>query len=187
MSSDDFLSRWSRRKHEARKADPVAEAGSEAPAAAAVPAQPGIQSPAPIPPPEPLPPVESLTTESDFAPFMKTEVDPGVRRQALKVLMRDPRFNVMDRLDTYIDDYSQPDPLPEGWLEQLNQMKALTHGIEEPKVPAERENGVESPAPEPPEALQKEIPEQAVELPPPDTSEGAKPGTEVGEFEPPAR
>ena len=184
MSADDFLSRWSRRKHGARKGEPVAEAQSEGPAAAAVPPQPESQSSAPINPPEPLPPVESLTTESDFAPFMRTEVDPGVRRQALKVLLRDPRFNVMDRLDTYIDDYSQPDPLPEGWLEQLNQMKALTRGAEEPTVAVEVQNEAEIATPEPAGTLQKAIQEQPVETASADTAEVAKPGTEVGESEP---
>ena len=68
---------------------------------------------------QPLPPVESLTFESDFTAFMQPEVDPGLRRQALKTLLQDPRFNVMDGLDVYIDDYSKPDPLPEGWLEKM--------------------------------------------------------------------
>ena len=134
--------------------------------------------------PELLPPIESLTTDSDFSPFMKPDVDPGVRRAALKVLLRDPRFNVMDRLDTYIDDYSQPDPLPEGWLAQLNQMKGFTHGIEVPEAAPEAQSGGEIASPEPAAALQKEMQEQPVELPPPDTPEAAKPGTEVGESEP---
>ena len=115
MSQDDhFLARWSRRKHEAgRKTE-------EKPAEAAV--APPVAEPAP---PPPLPPVESLTPESDFAPFMKSEVDPSIRQQALRTLFRDPRFNVMDGLDVYIDDYSKPDPLPEGWLEKLNQVERL--------------------------------------------------------------
>ena len=78
-------------------------------------------------PPEPLPPVESLTPESDFTPFMRPGVDPATKRAALRVLVRDPRFNVMDGLDVYIDDYTKPDPLPEGWLEKLNQVAHLGH------------------------------------------------------------
>jgi hypothetical protein len=31
----------------------------------------------------------------------------------------------MDGLDTYIDDYSKPDPIPEAMLRQLNQAKDL--------------------------------------------------------------
>ena len=30
----------------------------------------------------------------------------------MKKLFSDPHFNVMDGLDTYIDDYGKPDPLP---------------------------------------------------------------------------
>lgn len=131
MSDEGFISRWSRRKTEAKKAEP------ERPAAAAVPAEtgtpPGVP-PAP-PPPEPLPAVESLTTESDFTPFMKPGVDADTRREAVKVLLRDPRFNVMDGLDVYIDDYSKPDPLPEGWLEKMRQTARLGE-YRDPDVPA---------------------------------------------------
>jgi hypothetical protein len=58
-----------------------------------------------------LPPVESLTFESDFTAFLQPKVDEGLKRQALKQLFRDPRFNLMDGLDVYIDDYSLPDPI----------------------------------------------------------------------------
>ena len=124
-----FLSRWSRRKHEAAKAPeappeakpgPAPAAPGQATSAAAVaPAQA-----APDEPPE-LPPVESLTPESDFSPFMGDRVDPQTRRDALKTLFKDPRFNVMDGLDVYIDDYSKPDPIPPEWLGQLAQMAGL--------------------------------------------------------------
>ena len=72
-----------------------------------------------------LPPIESLTPQSDFTPFMRPDVDPALKRAALRKLFTDPHFNVMDGLDVYIDDYSKPDPLPEGWLEKLNQMARL--------------------------------------------------------------
>jgi hypothetical protein len=60
-------------------------------------------------------------------------VDGAVRRQALKTLFADPRFNVMDGLDVYIDDYSKPDPLPPGWLEKMEQVAHL--GIYKPPAP----------------------------------------------------
>lgn len=120
MSDEDFLSRWSRRKRASR-------AGPDRPAAEAIPAPASVPPPARVGAPdvpredhaEPLPPVESLTPESDFTPFMRSEVDPGLRRQALRTLFRDPRFNVMDGLDVYIDDYSKPDPIPPEWIDQL--------------------------------------------------------------------
>lgn len=117
MSDEPFLSRWSRRKTEAKSVEqPVEQARAPT-------ALPGVVPEAA--PPEPLPPIESLTPESDFAPFMKADVDPGLKRQAFKKLIEDPQFNVMDGLDVYIDDYSKPDPLPDGWLEKMNQVKYL--------------------------------------------------------------
>jgi hypothetical protein len=145
--SDDFLSRWSRRKIAARSGRPP-------------PAAPSPVEPAPGPPaaeaqalraePVPLPPVESLTPDSDFTPFMQAEVDPATRRQALKTLFQDPQFNVMDGLDVYIDDYSKPDPLPEGWLAKMNQVGRLGEYIEPLEADAARpQNGLPDPAGEP--------------------------------------
>ncbi len=130
MSDETFFGRWSRRKVAARKGVaplPGREPEPTAPAAAAPVAQPPADEST-----APLPPVESLTPESDFAPFMRGDVDPATRGQALKTLFSDPRYNVMDGLDVYIDDYSKPDPLPEGWLEKLNQFAALSPARAEP-------------------------------------------------------
>ncbi len=55
--------------------------------------------------------MESLTFSSDFTAFLRPEVDDNLRRAALKQLFRDPRFNIMDGLDTYIDDYTRADPI----------------------------------------------------------------------------
>jgi len=121
MSDETFLSRWSRKKHEAHRDEPAAESKP-------LPPQPAPEAAAPIAmpaEPAPLPDVASLTPESDFTPFMRGDVDPALKREALKTLFSDPRFNVMDGLDVYIDDYSKPDPLPEGWLEKLEQVKHL--------------------------------------------------------------
>ncbi len=43
----------------------------------------------------------------------------------MKQLFTDPHFNVMDRMDVYIDDYSIPDPLPESMLRQMASAKFL--------------------------------------------------------------
>jgi hypothetical protein len=121
-AGDDFLSRWSRRKHASRRGEGE-EAAPKAPAPAA--ASPAPANAEPAQEAQPLPPVESLTPESDFTPFMRGDVDPVLRRQALRTLFRDPRFNVMDGLDVYIDDFSKPDPIPPEWLGQLRQMARL--------------------------------------------------------------
>ena len=69
--------------------------------------------------------VATLTRDSDYARFMAPGVDGGVKNAALKKLFTDPHFNVMDRLDTYIDDYNTPDPLPAGMLRQMAQAQFL--------------------------------------------------------------
>jgi hypothetical protein len=92
QDDDSFLKRWSRRKRESAQ---------------------------PAPPLPTLPPVDGLTFESDFKAFMHAKVDERVRRMALKSLFSDPRFNMMDGLDIYIDDYSREDPIPAAMLAQL--------------------------------------------------------------------
>jgi len=78
--------------------------------------------------PQPAPSLadtEALTPASDFRPFMGQGVAPEVKNAAMKKLFADPHFNVMDRMDIYIDDYSQPDPLPLAMLRQMNGAKFL--------------------------------------------------------------
>jgi len=151
--ADGFLSRWSRRKVSVRQGVPVPEV-AEAEAAAALTAASSATTPVPVPVPvpvpeaaaaalpapaaasdtlatEPAPPaptmadVATLTRDSDYARFMAPGVDGGVKNAALKKLFTDPHFNVMDRLDTYIDDYNTPDPLPAGMLRQMAQAQFL--------------------------------------------------------------
>jgi hypothetical protein len=134
--SDGFLSRWSRRKVQvrqgvappdpapvARPPEPVAQAEPVAPVPqAAVIAEPAH---AEAPPPPTLADVDELTPASDYTRFVARDVDPAVKNAALKKLFADPQFNVMDGLDTYIDDYGKPDPLPVGMLRQMAQAKFL--------------------------------------------------------------
>jgi hypothetical protein len=115
------LRRWAQRKLDAARAEvapvtPVARA-AVATAPSAAPAQAVAESV--------LPPIESLTIDSDFTLFMQPNVDAAVRRAALKQLFRDPRFNVMDGLDTYIDDYTKADPIPEDVVKQLAHARAI--------------------------------------------------------------
>ena len=160
MTDDHFLARWSRRKHAAVRDDPVETQPPRVQAASAVPAAPAAE-PAP---PAPLPPIESLTPDSDFSPFMGADVDEVLKRRALKTLFQDPRFNVMDGLDVYIDDFSKPDPLPEGWLEKLNQMARLGdyHPPEEGPPEEEAPPAPETASPEPAPELEDPVP-----VPPP--------------------
>ena len=78
--------------------------------------------------PQPAPSLadtQALTPASDFRPFMGQGVAPEVKNAAMKKLFADPHFNVMDRMDIYIDDYSQPDPVPLAMLRQMNGAKFL--------------------------------------------------------------
>ena len=77
---------------------------------------PGVPTEAPLPT---LRDAQALTPVSDFKPYLNQGVAPQVRNAAMKKLFADPRYNVMDRLDTYIDDYSKPDPIPESMLRKM--------------------------------------------------------------------
>ena len=143
MATEDspFLSRWSRRKALAREGLPVVDelpmpstvSPPVAPAAqTAVAPAPSVTPPAAAAPPAAevapaltLDDVALLTRDSDYTGFVARGVTPEVKNAALKKLFTDPHFNVMDGLDTYIDDYNKPDPLPAGMLRQMVQSKLL--------------------------------------------------------------
>src|SRR5207248_11102920 len=117
------LRRWSARKLAAAQEATVARPPEASPAAAPSVALPPNAEP--VAEPSPLPPVESLTFDSDFTAFLRPEVDEALKRKALKKLLHDPRFNVMDGLDVYIDDYSKPDPIEPEVVRQLMQARYL--------------------------------------------------------------
>ncbi|MDB5868402.1 MAG: hypothetical protein JWP96_734 [Polaromonas sp.] len=119
-----FLGRWARRKAEALQGkQPDEPAALEKPAPlAAVPAAGPAELPEKL---LSLDDVKLLTKDSDFTPFMARNVGPEVRNAAMKKLFTDPRYNVMDGLDTYIGDYSQSDPIPETMLRQMAGTKFL--------------------------------------------------------------
>ena len=72
-----------------------------------------------------MPPIDSLSFDSDFTAFLQPNVDESLKRQALRKLFTDPRFNVMDGLDVYIDDYSKFEPISPELVAQLNHAKFL--------------------------------------------------------------
>ena len=124
-----FLKRWSQRKLAASR-ESTKPAGTTPPTAAVLqPAAPPVAAtPAPVVDaavPQPLPPVDTLSFDSDFTAFLKPDVDEARKRQALRKLFSDPRFNVMDGLDVYIDDYGKTVPIPPELVAQLNHAKFL--------------------------------------------------------------
>jgi hypothetical protein len=132
MSDENFLARWSRRKHASSAGKVPDEAPAEEAAPAAVtPAKAGAQ-PSLETEPAPLPPVDSLTADSDFAPFMAKDVDPALKSAALRKLFQDERFNVMDGLDVYIDDYTKTKPIPAEWYAKMQQLAHLGDFNKEP-------------------------------------------------------
>jgi hypothetical protein len=188
VSDDNFLSRWSRRKHAAKR-EPAPLAPADPPAAGALAAQTGIPptaSEAAAAPAEaqPLPPLDSLTPESDFSAFMQSSVDPDTRRTALKTLFSNERFNVQDGLDVYIDDYSKADPLPAGWLEKMNQFAALdAHKVLDPR-PEPPDEGAVRVAQAPQKAEGEQPLEGSAEDAPSDTPDNGSKPARLGESGP---
>jgi hypothetical protein len=121
---EEFLSRWSRRKKEARE-----QPAEQKPVAVT----PANQETVPV-----LPPVEGLNMDSDFRGFLNPKVDESLRRAALNKLFHEPHFNVMDGLDTYIDDYSVSDPIPEAMLKSMKQAQDIIVAGEERRAEAKK-------------------------------------------------
>ena len=164
MSADDnFLRRWSQRKLAAARQAAPEPPPSVTPAAAGVPATAPAQ-----PPVDPkataaggatmvqdeassakgeLPPVETLRFDSDFTRFLAPKVDETVKRQALRKLFSDPRFNVMDGLDVYIDDYSKFEPIPNDLVVKLRHARYI---FDPPKTRVNEAGHVEDVPDEPP-------------------------------------
>lgn len=164
MAGDDgFLSRWARRKADSRQGKlleepelprpPPANAAkpgavvSQPPVAKVVqsagtePNSSPVDSPTASPDPAAPPPLtledaRALTSQSDFKPFMAQQVQPDVRNAAMKKLFADPHYNVMDGLDTYIDDYTKSDPIPESMLRQMVGAQFLKLFDDEATVPS---------------------------------------------------
>ena len=116
--SEGFFERWSRRKQLEREGAPV-------PDEPALPSTAPSPDPAPAPegeeerPPPTLADAQALTPDADFTPFLAGNVAPEVKNAAFRKLFSDPHFNVMDRMDVYIDDYSQSQPIPPAVLRRM--------------------------------------------------------------------
>lgn len=146
---EPFLSRWSKRKHDAREEEAREKPKTEPPPAQ----EPGAErkKDGQSPPPE-LPPVERLDYDSDYRAFLDPRVNEQTRRSALKKLFADARFNVMDGLDVYIDDYSKSDPIPAAMLASLQQAQNILEWAKGNDKSSARESGESAGAHAPQEA-----------------------------------
>ena len=188
--SDHFFSRWSQRKQAVQQGLPVAEplthskgqpqtqslqAKSEettqTPQSGATQANAAVSAKS-ASKEEPtkvltLEDVAKLTPESDFTSYMTQGVSPEVRNAAMKKLLADPHYNIMDGLDIYIGDYNTPDPLPEGMLAKMvgAQFLGLVKAPEDVAQSAPSETQSPEPAPS-----QENVPD-------PDTNSAKSPAT----------
>ena len=125
-TAEEFMSRWSRRKQQARAEEKLPQ-----------PVEPKAadSETAPV-----LPNVEDLGMDSDYRDFFHPKVKENVRRAALKKLFSDPHFSVVDGMDIYMDDYSISDELPAAVAAGLKQTQnILGWAKEDREAEAERE------------------------------------------------
>jgi hypothetical protein len=179
-----FLSRWSRRKIEHQSAGdaPPAVTDAEPVPASTQEGRTAAEPPSPAEVMASLPPVESLTPESDFSAFMNPVVDPALRRTALKKLFTDPHFNVMDGLDTYIDDYSIEDPIPEALMNKLYQARQHVFSDEQNEVlrAQDEAEAAQLASAQAPVSADAPVPLPEADIAPFAQQDEAQPGTEAG-------
>ena len=103
---ESALSRWSRRKTEARETQAQPPAADETALVANAPPV-TEEDEKPVLTDADMPDIDTLTEESDFSPFMSAGVSDELRNLALRKLFRAPVFNIRDGLDEYDDDFTQ--------------------------------------------------------------------------------
>ena len=114
MSTDtkeSGLSRWARRKQEAREAPEAPAVVSEMPAAESesmldLPQTDEISEEPVALTDADMPDVDTLGEDSDFTGFMSPGVSDELRNLALRKLFHAPVFNIRDGLDEYDEDYT---------------------------------------------------------------------------------
>jgi hypothetical protein len=107
-TKESGLSRWARRKQEAREAPEAASEISTAesesmldlPVTDEIPEEPVALTDAD------MPDIDTLGEDSDFTGFMSPGVSDELRNIALRKLFHAPVFNIRDGLDEYDEDYT---------------------------------------------------------------------------------
>ena len=128
-SKDGLVSRWSRRKAEAKTPAAREPAPDPAPHAQSGQVEPARETdsgpPAEIDPVE-LPDPETLDADSDFTVFLKEGVPEAIRRRALRRLWRlNPILANLDGLNDYDDDFTDAATVVAG----LKSLYKVGHGF----------------------------------------------------------
>ena len=151
---EGFLARWSRRKSEASEETRVAKAAPELDVPGGEAPQASQSSPVVDKTDADMPPLESLDENSDYSEFMSPAVSERLRRMALRKLFHLPKFNVVDGLDDYADDYTTFGPLGEiitahqRYQREVEQEKARQRQAQEKTRLTQQENDGSAPAAE---------------------------------------
>jgi len=98
-----FLQRWSQRKQQENEKSESRGSHTEV-VADAVPNSNVVNE-------QDLPPLESLDENSEVSMFFSDGVSETIKRQALRKLFHMDKFNVIDGLDDYAEDYTSFQPL----------------------------------------------------------------------------
>lgn len=155
--SENFLSRWSKRKLEVRAQEKLEEQKQLTPES--VQAQPVNRELAAAPkdsvdnsaphqaatqPELPLPTEADLVAVKqggDIKAFMVDKVSTELKNKAFKALFSRPEFNVMDGLDIYIDDYNKFTPLSQ---EDIGKMTLSKQLLSRPDLDIPKQTDLES-------------------------------------------
>jgi hypothetical protein len=167
MTADNegLLSRWSRRKLQAREVseqeDKQLEQGQQS-----IVDEPEVvvteslidevveAEPEPVLTDADMPDIDTLHEDSDFTPFMSPGVSDKLRNLALKKMFHAPVFNIRDGLDEYDDDYTSFEPLGDivtcdmKHQMELEAQKQLEAEMEEDDVQFEEQEEVNEPEPD---------------------------------------
>jgi hypothetical protein len=141
-----FLSRWARRKQEAKTASPAEPAPTPEAPAAVVEAEPE---------PLPLPSLDDVLPGGDVSAFFQKHVPDALRNAALRKLWTtDPAIRDFIEMADYQWDFNNPDSIP-GWSSKLADVdvkvmaERILNAVSTPEAPrepvrtaAERSDGI---------------------------------------------
>lgn len=100
VEDENFLSRWSRRKHESKQIQESVENAGKAVSES----EPSVDR---LLTDADMPPLESLTEDSDYSGFLSPRVSEALRKQALRKLFHSAGINVRDGLNEYDEDFTE--------------------------------------------------------------------------------